>query len=86
LGDDYFRFNEARRAMIGDATGETLTLGDRVTVRLAEAVPLAGALRFELLSDRKSDGGAKRGRAQRYRREDRGRRPAPRPHRGQRRR
>jgi ribonuclease R len=85
LGDDYFRFNEAKRAMIGDATGETLTLGDRVSVRLAEAVPLAGALRFELLSGRKSDGGARRSRAQRHRREDKGRRPAPRPHRGQRR-
>ena len=82
LGDDYFRFNEAKRAMIGDATGETLTLGDRVSVRLAEAVPLAGALRFELLSGRKQDGG-NRPRAQRHRREDR--RPAQR-HRGQRRR
>jgi ribonuclease R len=86
LGDDYFRFNEARRAMIGDATGETLTLGDRVTVRLAEAVPLAGALRFELRAGRTSDGGARRPRAQHHRREDRGRRPAPRPHRGKRRR
>jgi len=50
-------------------------------VRLAEAVPLAGALRFELLSGRKQDGG-NRPRAQRHRREDR--RPAQR-HRGQRR-
>jgi len=49
-------------------------------------VPLAGALRFELLSGRKSDGGARRPRAQRHRREDRGLRPAPRPHRGKRRR
>jgi ribonuclease R len=85
LGDDYFRFNEAKRAMIGDATGETLTLGDRVSVRLAEAVPLAGALRFELLSGRKQDGGDKRPRSHRQRREDRGSRPAQR-HRGQRRR
>jgi ribonuclease R len=85
LGDDYFRFNEAKRAMIGDATGETLTLGDRVSVRLAEAVPLAGALRFELLSGRKQDGGDKRPRSHRQRREDRGGRPAQR-HRGRQRR
>ena len=37
-------------ALIGDRTGETYRLGDRVTVRLVEAAPVAGALRFELLS------------------------------------
>jgi ribonuclease R len=51
IGDDYFRFHEARHALIGDATGEAYRLGDRVTVRLVEAAPVAGALRFELLSE-----------------------------------
>ena len=37
--------------MIGRSTGETYRLGDHVTVRLVEAIPVAGALRFELLSD-----------------------------------
>jgi ribonuclease R len=37
--------------MIGDRTGEKFALGDRVTVRLLEAAPVAGALRFELLSE-----------------------------------
>ena len=37
--------------MIGDRTGEKFTLGDNVTVRLLEAAPVAGALRFELLSE-----------------------------------
>lgn len=37
--------------MIGDRTGEKFGLGDRVTVRLVEAAPVAGALRFELLSE-----------------------------------
>ena len=36
--------------MIGDRTGETFALGDTVEVRLLEAAPVAGALRFELLS------------------------------------
>ena len=31
-------------------SGEAHRLGDKVTVRLVEAVPVAGALRFELLS------------------------------------
>jgi ribonuclease R len=50
IGREYFRYYEARHALIGDTTGETYRLGDRVSVRLAEAAPVAGALRFELLS------------------------------------
>jgi ribonuclease R len=51
LGNDFFRYHEAARALVGDATGEAHRLGDKVTVRLVEAVPVAGALRFELLSE-----------------------------------
>ncbi|KKC38681.1 ribonuclease R [Devosia epidermidihirudinis] len=51
LGQDYYRYVEERQAMIGDRTGEKFALGDRVTVRLLEAAPVAGALRFELLSE-----------------------------------
>jgi ribonuclease R len=38
-------------AMVGNSTGETYRLGDRVTAKLVEAAPVAGALRFELLSE-----------------------------------
>jgi ribonuclease R len=48
LGAEYFRHDEKRHAMIGDRTGTTYKLGDIVTVRLAEAAPLTGGLRFEL--------------------------------------
>ncbi len=51
VGEDYYRYNEARHALIGDHTGETYRLGDHVTVKLVEAAPVAGALRFELLSE-----------------------------------
>jgi ribonuclease R len=51
LGDDYFRHDPARHALIGSRTGEMHRLGDIVTVRLVEAAPLAGALRFELVSE-----------------------------------
>jgi len=51
LGNDYFAYNEAAHALVGQATGETYRLGDRVTVKLVEAIPVAGALRFEILSD-----------------------------------
>ncbi len=51
LGSDYFRYREAEHALVGEATGATHRLGDRVKVRLVEAIPVAGALRFELLSE-----------------------------------
>jgi ribonuclease R len=49
LGDDYFRFDEANRAMVGTRTKETFRLGGSVEVRLVEAAPFAGALRFEIV-------------------------------------
>jgi ribonuclease R len=51
LGNDYFRYEEGKHAVIGTRSGEMHRLGDRVEVRLLEAAPLAGALRFELLSE-----------------------------------
>ncbi len=57
LGDDYFRYDEAHHALIGARTGETYQLGDSVTVKLVEAAPFAGALRFEMLSEGKQRAG-----------------------------
>ena len=51
IGADYYRYDEKRHAMIGDRTGETYRLGDRVEAKLVEAAPVAGALRFELVSE-----------------------------------
>ena len=48
---DYYRYVEEMQAMVGDRTGETFRIGDTVQVRLLEAAPVAGALRFELLSE-----------------------------------
>ncbi len=50
IGDEYFHYDEARHSMVGRHSGETYRLGDAVTVKLIEAAPVAGALRFELLS------------------------------------
>src|SRR5205823_6899422 len=38
LGNDYFRYHEAGHALVGQSTGVAHRLGDRVTVRLVEAV------------------------------------------------
>lgn len=51
IGDDYYHYDESSHSMSGRTTGETFALGDRVEVRLVEAAPYAGALRFELLSE-----------------------------------
>ena len=48
LGQEYFRYDEAARALVGDETGETYRVGQRLTLRLAEANPVSGSLRFEL--------------------------------------
>jgi ribonuclease R len=60
VGADYYRYHEDKHALIGDETGETYRLGDRVSVKLVEAAPVAGALRFELLSEGRYDGTRKR--------------------------
>ena len=51
LGTDYFIYDEAHQALTGEKSGLGYQLGDSVEVRLAEAIPLAGALRFEMLSE-----------------------------------
>ena len=51
IGDDYYHYDESSHSMSGRSTGETFALGDKVEVRLVEAAPYAGALRFELLSE-----------------------------------
>lgn len=48
LGAEYFRFIEAEHALEGADTGDRYTLGQKLELRLAEANPVSGALRFEL--------------------------------------
>jgi ribonuclease R len=49
LGADCFRYEETQHALVGTRSGITHRLGDPVTVKLVEAAPFAGALRFELI-------------------------------------
>jgi ribonuclease R len=51
LGRDYYKHMENHHALVGERSGESYRLGDRVDVRLVEANPAAGALRFEMMSD-----------------------------------
>jgi len=54
IGDEYFAHDEKTHAMVGRHSGETYRLGDSVTVKLVEAAPVAGALRFQLVSEGRS--------------------------------
>jgi len=59
-GSEYYRYQEDKHALVGNSSGTTHRLGDRVSVRLVEAAPVAGALRFELLSEGVSNTGIRR--------------------------
>ncbi len=49
IGGEYFRFDEAARKLVGDQTGTEYASGQRLPLRLAEANPVSGALRFEMV-------------------------------------
>ncbi|MBC7832484.1 MAG: ribonuclease R [Hyphomicrobium sp.] len=53
LHNDFYNHIEGQHALVGKRTGETFRLGDTVEVKLVEAIPSAGALRFEMLSEGK---------------------------------
>lgn len=50
LDDDYYHHVEEAHALLGSRSNAAYRLGDAVEVRLVEAIPSAGALRFEVLT------------------------------------
>jgi ribonuclease R len=48
LGRERFNYDEGSRVLEGEQTGTRYAIGDRLPLRLAEANPLTGALKFEL--------------------------------------
>ena len=51
LGTEYFVHDEKSHALVGERTGQRWRLGSLVNVRLLEATPITGGLRFEMLSE-----------------------------------
>lgn len=49
LGQEFFRHDEGRQVLIGERTGETFGLGDRLQLKLAEADIATGGLMFEIV-------------------------------------
>jgi len=48
MGGEYFHYDEAGKALQGADSGDRYTVGQRLELRLAEADPINGSLRFEL--------------------------------------
>ncbi len=51
LGDDYYTYDEVSHRLMGERSGLIYQMGDEVEVKLVEAAPMAGALRFDMISD-----------------------------------
>ena len=49
LGQEFFRHDEGRQLLIGERTGETFGLGDRVKLKLVEADAATAGLLFEIV-------------------------------------
>ncbi|MBM7068619.1 ribonuclease R [Actibacterium sp. 188UL27-1] len=60
LGREFFHYDREAQTLMGADSGRVISMGQRVTVRLAEAVPVTGGLMLELLAidDKAMSGGA----------------------------
>jgi ribonuclease R len=54
LAGDYYIYDESAHSLFGQRSGRGYQLADRVEVKLLEVAPLAGAMRFEMLSEPKA--------------------------------
>jgi ribonuclease R len=48
IGEEYFRYDEKPQQLVGEETGTTYRLGQKLKLRIAESNPVSGSLRFEL--------------------------------------
>jgi ribonuclease R len=74
LGEEYFRYDERSQQLVGEETGTTYRPGQKLKLRIAEADPVSGSLRFELPGEQ---GGARPAPERRDRVHSAGRRGRP---------
>jgi ribonuclease R len=48
IGQEYFRYDEKAQQLVGEGTGTAYKLGQKLRLRIAQADPISGTLRFEL--------------------------------------
>jgi ribonuclease R len=56
IGEEYFRYDEKAQQLVGEETGTTYRQGQKLKLRIAEANPVSGSLRFELPEQQASEG------------------------------
>ena len=49
IGGEYFRYDEVGRRLVGEQSGTVFSSGQKLQLRLAEANPVSGALRYEMV-------------------------------------
>jgi ribonuclease R len=65
LGDDYYVYDEVSHRVVAEQSGLVFQMGDDVEVKLVEAAPMAGSLRFDMISDGREIPGLPRNRKSR---------------------
>ena len=65
LGDDYYIYDEVSHRVVAEHSGLMFQMGDQVDVKLVEAAPIAGALRFDMMSEGREGSGMPRSRRSR---------------------
>ena len=50
IGNEYFHFDADTATLMGSDSGRIITLGQRVTVKLAEALPVTGGIALDLIT------------------------------------
>ncbi len=58
IGDEYFRYDEKAQQLVGEDTGTTYRQGQKLKLRIAEADPVSGSLRFEMPDQQPREGRA----------------------------
>ncbi len=51
IGDEYFRYDEKAQQLVGEETGTTYRLGQKLKLRIVESNPVTGGLRFAVPHD-----------------------------------
>ncbi len=51
IGDEYFRYDEKTQQLIGEETGTSFRMGQKLKLRIVESNPVTGGLRFALPAD-----------------------------------
>jgi ribonuclease R len=59
IGQEYFRYDEKSQQLVGEDTGTTYRLGQKLRLRIAEADPVSGSLRFEVPVDGEGQSGTR---------------------------